>query len=78
MSNDQVLMPFGKHQGKAISALPDKYIRWLHANVELYGDVKRAVHQRLGMPMIVELTEEEKIDQAVQTTIEKLIEAMGE
>ena len=69
-------MPFGKHKGKAISALPDKYIHWLNANVELYGDVKRAVHERLGMPLIYEMTEEEKIDQAVQTTIERLIEAM--
>ena len=44
--------------------------------MELYGEVKKAVHQRLGMPTIVELTEDEKIDQAVKTTIERLIEAM--
>ncbi len=72
------LMPFGKHKDKPISTLPTCYCKWLVENCELFGEVERAVKSRLGMPMIVELSEDERIDRAVQTTIERLVEAMEE
>lgn len=72
------LMPFGKHKGTKVSDLTPRYCRWLVDNVKLYGPVERAVKARLGMPIIEQLTEEERIDRAVQTTVERLLEQAEE
>jgi len=36
-------MPFGKYEGQKIADIPLDYLEWLRENVELYGNVKKAV-----------------------------------
>lgn len=73
-----VLMPFGKYKGKPVRELTTGYCKTLHAKVALYGDLEKAIKTRLGIPVPVELTEDEKIDQAIKMTIDRLVEALGE
>ena len=78
MSATNPLMPFGKHKGKKISELTDKYCLWLVSNVKLYGDVERAVKTRLGIALPPQETEEEKIDRVMASTITALQAAILE
>ena len=42
-------MPFGKHKGKEVKDLSPKYLEWLVANTNLYGDLQTEVYKRLGI-----------------------------
>ena len=36
-------MPFGRHKGKPLSALPHDYLAWLHEQIELREPLRSAV-----------------------------------
>lgn len=38
--DDNSLMPYGKHQGKAMINVPADYLLWLYENDKCSGDVK--------------------------------------
>jgi uncharacterized protein (DUF3820 family) len=41
-------MPFGKHKGRPISAVPVDYLYWLMARGGLDSELKEAINQRLN------------------------------
>ena len=59
--DDNSKMPFGKHQGKPLSEVPDDYLFWLH---------KAGIHPKYG-----ELAEyiDENIDGIVDYSFDKLV-----
>jgi hypothetical protein len=45
------VMPFGKHRGQPITAVPRAYLTWLLANVtDLYPETRRAIQEHLRPP----------------------------
>ena len=45
-------MPFGKHKGTSLEAIPKKYLWWLKNNCDLRGELKTAVEMQLGVSMM--------------------------
>jgi Putative quorum-sensing-regulated virulence factor len=62
----QMIMPFGKHSGLDVAALPKKYLKWLHGNVDLYGDLEIEVCQLLNKPMPERLSLDDKIENKIR------------
>lgn len=44
-------MPFGKHKNEEIAIIPKPYLYWLHKQKWLGGWLKKAVAERLGLPI---------------------------
>lgn len=42
-------MPFGRFKGTPVNKVPKWYLGWLKDNVPLYGELKEAVEQALGV-----------------------------
>ena len=42
-----MLMPFGKYKGQELTALPDKYLCWLVANIPLRDPLRSAVTEEI-------------------------------
>jgi Putative quorum-sensing-regulated virulence factor len=51
MMSDPTIMPFGKHKGVAVGALPDDYLRWLITLDNLHGPVAGAVRREAERPV---------------------------
>lgn len=41
--NDNSLMPFGEHKGKALANIPESYFIWLHKNNKCSGELKKYI-----------------------------------
>lgn len=46
--NNNMQMPFGKYEGEELEDIPVSYLRWLRANVELYGELEEEVEYILS------------------------------
>jgi uncharacterized protein (DUF3820 family) len=43
----EVKMPFGKHKGRSLSAVPVNYLEWLLGNRSVSGELREAIRSRL-------------------------------
>jgi uncharacterized protein (DUF3820 family) len=57
-----MIMPFGKHKGEEVDALPFKYIQWLEVNCKLYGELETAVAARLGKDIETVALDDDDLD----------------
>lgn len=39
--NDESIMPFGIHKGKALANIPDHYLKWLYENNKCSWQIKK-------------------------------------
>ena len=65
-------MPFGKHKGQEIHTIPHDYLLWLKGNVDLWGDLMRAVEAGLEGKAFMPPTSEERVDEARRKMLERL------
>ena len=69
-------MPFGKHKGKPLSAVPRGYLQWLYRQDFVRQPLKGRIERVLfGIP---EPTEDQIIDAAIARCIRSLDEQLGE
>ena len=41
-------MPFGRHKGKELSAIPPDYLEWISDNLTITGDLADEIYRVLG------------------------------
>jgi uncharacterized protein len=41
--NDNSIMPFGVHKGKALINIPADYLKWLYDNGKCFGELKKYI-----------------------------------
>ncbi len=68
----QVVMPFGKWKGKPVDAIPIKYIKWLHKEVDLFGELETAIYKRLGLPVPIHETRDDRIERCIKSFQESM------
>lgn len=47
-ANPEMRMPFGKHKGIPLNAVPGGYLRWLSKNADLQDDLRLSIQEVLG------------------------------
>jgi hypothetical protein len=59
-------MPFGRYQGRPITAVPRRYLRWLRDNVPLQPQLAYVVNCFIYNLPLDPRTDEEKVEEIVQ------------
>lgn len=45
--NDNSIMPFGVHKGKALANVPAKYLLWLYKEAKCFGELRKYIESNM-------------------------------